>query len=121
MQIIANGHKKQLILFLLLPLISSCSGDNRRLKAEKEPLLETVMKIQEMDDQSRFFVSFDGDERLEITSCTSDGAAFICKHHGNVYSNRNKAGETMVPYEGETKEGFIKECFALDAPTSYFS
>ncbi len=121
MQIIANGHKKQLILFLLLPLVSSCSGDNRRLKAEKEPLLETVMKIQEIDDQSRFFVSFDGDERLEITSCTSDGAAFICKHHDKVYSNRNKAGETMVPYEGETKEGFIKECFALDAPTSYFS
>ena len=121
MQIMANGHKKQLILFLLLPLVSSCSGDNRRIKADKEPLLELITKIEEIDDQSHFLVYFDGEDHLEQTSCKETDGVFLCHHHNKVYSNRSKDGETLLPYDGETKEGFIKECFALDAPTSYFS
>ena len=122
MQIIANGHKKQLILFLLLPLVSSCSGDNRRIKADKEPLLELITKIEEIDDQSHFWFYFDGEDHLEQTSCKRKQMAFfLCHHHNKVYSNRSKDGETLLPYDGETKEGFIKECFALDTPVASIS
>lgn len=121
MQITANGHKKQLVLFLLLPLVSSCSGDNRRIKADKEPLLELITKIEEIDDQSHFLVYFDGEDHLEQTSCKETDGVFLCHHHNKVYSNRSKDGETLLPYDGETKEGFIKECFALDTPVASIS
>lgn len=121
MQIMANGHKKQLILLLLLPLVSSCSGDNRRIKADKEPLLELITKIEEIDDQSHFLVYFDGEDHLEQTSCKETDGVFLCHHHNKVYSNSSKDGETLLPYDGETKEGFIKECFALDTPVASIS
>ena len=81
MQKSVTGCRKGLMLLLLFPLLASCSGDNRRIKADKEPLLELITKIEEIDDQSHFLVYFDGEDHLEQTSCKETDGVFLCHHH----------------------------------------